>query len=114
MDPFARLLEVLDRFSAFGLPIQITEFDVTIRDEEVQAQYLRDFCTGVFSHPATLTFQSYSIHGDLVRSGMADQWGPGPHSTYFDVSLLLPGVYICIVDTERPVYQRRIPRIIKE
>jgi len=48
-----RVLEILDRFSVFGLPIQITEFDVAIRDENIQAAYLRDFYTAVFSHPST-------------------------------------------------------------
>jgi len=47
------VLEVLDRFAELGLPIQITEFDVAIRNEDVQAEYLRDFYTAVFSHPAT-------------------------------------------------------------
>lgn len=45
------LLAVLDRFSEFGLPLQVTEFDVNINDEATQADYLRDFMTAVFSHP---------------------------------------------------------------
>lgn len=47
-----RLLEMLDRFAAFGLPIQATEFDLNLRDEEAQADYTRDFTTALFSHPA--------------------------------------------------------------
>jgi hypothetical protein len=114
MDPFPRLLEVPDRFSLFGLPIQITEFDVAVRNEEVQAQYPRDFCTAVSSHPATLTFQFYSIHGDLIQSGVADHSGPGPHSTSFDVSLLQPGIYICVIKSGSQGTQRRTLRIIME
>ena len=45
------VLAMLDRFSVFGLPIQATEFDVNLKDEVVQADYLRDFMTALFSHP---------------------------------------------------------------
>ncbi len=48
-----KVLSILDRFAAFNLPIQITEFDIDILDEQAQANYTRDFYTAVFSHPAT-------------------------------------------------------------
>ena len=72
----ARVLEILDRFEIFGLPIQITEFDVAIRDEAVQADYLRDFYTAVYSHPATDKIVMWGFYekvmwkplGALVRS----------------------------------------------
>lgn len=47
-----RLLELLDRFSVFGLPIQATEFDVNAKDEALQADYVRDFLITLFSHPS--------------------------------------------------------------
>lgn len=47
-----RMLQILDRFAAFGLPISATEFDVTVADEQVQADFTRDFMTTLFSHPA--------------------------------------------------------------
>lgn len=50
--PPTRLLSGLDRFSAFGLPIAITEFDINTTDENLQAAYMRDFMTAVFSHPS--------------------------------------------------------------
>jgi GH35 family endo-1,4-beta-xylanase len=49
----ARLLSALDRFAPLGLPIAITEFDINTTDESMQASYMRDFLTAVFSHPAT-------------------------------------------------------------
>lgn len=52
LTPPARLLAVLDRFQRLGLPSQATEFDIDITDERLQADYLRDFMTAVFSHPA--------------------------------------------------------------
>ena len=46
------LLEAFDRFGELGLELQITEFDVQIENETLQADYLRDFFTAAFSHPA--------------------------------------------------------------
>ncbi len=46
-----RMLELLDRFSAYGWPIEITQFDQSTDDEQLQADYLRDFYTAAFSHP---------------------------------------------------------------
>lgn len=50
--PPERLLQGLDRFARLGLPIQITELDVDVLDEGLQADYLRDFLIAAFSHPA--------------------------------------------------------------
>lgn len=47
-----KLLKILDRFAATGLRLQSTEFDINITDEQCQGDYLRDFMTTLFSHPA--------------------------------------------------------------
>ena len=52
LTPPARLLEITDRYAKFGLPIQITEFDVQVPNEQLQADYTRDFLTAMFSHPS--------------------------------------------------------------
>jgi GH35 family endo-1,4-beta-xylanase len=49
----ARIWEILDRFATLGLPIQVTEHDINVWDEEVMADYTRDFMTAIFAHPAT-------------------------------------------------------------
>ncbi|BAM03104.1 endo-1,4-beta-xylanase [Phycisphaera mikurensis] len=46
------LWRILDRFAGFGLPIKVTEFDLNFDDPELQAAYLRDFFTAMFSHEA--------------------------------------------------------------
>ena len=51
-----KVYSILDRFAKFGKPIQITEFDLPSGDEQGQAQYLRDFLTIFYSHPATTAF----------------------------------------------------------
>lgn len=56
LTPPERVLQVLDRFAAFGLDIKITEFDINVNDEQVQADYTRDLLTTVFSHPSVQGF----------------------------------------------------------
>jgi GH35 family endo-1,4-beta-xylanase len=45
-----RLWEVLDRYRKSGLPILITEFDINTHDEQLAADYTRDFLTAMFAH----------------------------------------------------------------
>jgi len=52
LTPPGRLLAILDRFAAFGKTLAVTEFDINVKDEELQAAYTRDFLTALFSHPA--------------------------------------------------------------
>ncbi|GAB4253573.1 MAG: endo-1,4-beta-xylanase [Acidobacteriota bacterium] len=59
--PPTRVWEILNRFAAFGVPLQITEYDLVTRDEAGQARYLRDFLTAVFSHPATDAFTMWGF-----------------------------------------------------
>lgn len=51
-----KMLEILNRFGEFGLPIAITEFDFRTKDEDLQAQFFRDFLTLCFSHPRVKWF----------------------------------------------------------
>jgi len=53
LTPPEQVLAILDRFAKFGLPLQATEFDIDIADEKTQGDYMRDFLTAFFSHPAT-------------------------------------------------------------
>lgn len=47
-----KMLEILDRFAVFQLPITATEHDINTFDETVQADFTRDFLTTLFSHPS--------------------------------------------------------------
>jgi GH35 family endo-1,4-beta-xylanase len=53
LTPPTRIWEILDRFAELRVPIQITEHDINVWDEEVMADYTRDFMTAIFAHPAT-------------------------------------------------------------
>ncbi len=50
------LLRALDKLGAHGLPVEITEYDTEIKDQQLDAQFLKDFMTAVFSHPSTNGF----------------------------------------------------------
>jgi hypothetical protein len=59
--PPTNVLSVLDRYAALGLPVRITEFDVNTDDEELQADYTRDFLIAVFSHASVIGFQMWGF-----------------------------------------------------
>jgi hypothetical protein len=85
-----RVLEILDRFEVFGLPIQITEFDVAIRDEDLQARYLEDFYTAVFSHPATDKIVMWGFYEKVMWKPLAalvrSDWSHKPnYDVYMDL-----------------------------
>jgi uncharacterized protein (TIGR03437 family) len=61
LTPPSRVLELLDQFAAFGKDMQVTEFDVSVADEQVQADYTRDFLTVCFSHPAVKGFMIWGF-----------------------------------------------------
>lgn len=52
----------LDLFIPLGLPIQITEFDINTTDEELQADYTRDFLIAVYSHPLITGVNLWGFH----------------------------------------------------
>ncbi len=59
LTPIPRVLETWDELSQFGLPLEITEFDVTFggpRDEAAQARYVEDYITAAYSHPNIKSF----------------------------------------------------------
>jgi len=56
------ILAVLDRYQAeFHLPVRMTEFDVWTRDEELQADFTRDFLILCFSHPSVVGVQHWGF-----------------------------------------------------
>ena len=51
-----QVLRILDRYAAFGVPLQVTEFDHATDDQTAQADYMHDFLTACFSHPSMMGF----------------------------------------------------------
>ena len=56
LTPMKRVLEILDETAQFGPKIEITEFDVGVKDDKMNAKYTRDFLIATFSHPAVSGF----------------------------------------------------------
>jgi uncharacterized protein (TIGR03437 family) len=83
LTPPPRVLEVLDRFAQFGKDIEVTEFDVNITDEQLQADYTRDFLTACFSHPSLKNFMLWGFwQGDHWRPNAAmfrTDWSTKPN-----------------------------------
>ncbi len=52
----AQVVTDLDMFTPVGLPVQITEFDINMTDEALQADYTRDFLIACYSHPVVTGF----------------------------------------------------------
>ncbi len=61
LTPPEKIWAELDRLAAHGFALQVTEFDIDIDDEDLQARYLRDFYTAVFAHPAVDTIQMWGF-----------------------------------------------------
>jgi endo-1,4-beta-xylanase len=56
LTPPEELNSRLNSFGRFGVPLSITEFDVNISDERLQAAYLRDALTVAFANPNVNSF----------------------------------------------------------
>ncbi|MDB5296267.1 MAG: glycoside hydrolase family 10, partial [Phycisphaerales bacterium] len=60
----ANLVTILDRFSTLGLPMLVTEFDMTgtgWASEQQKADYMREFMTAVFSEKAVTGFSMWGF-----------------------------------------------------
>jgi hypothetical protein len=90
------VLKTLDQFAAFGKPIQVTEFEVTLQDgsdpdqRRYQADYVRDFFTAVFSHPSArgILLQDFWQPGAWQHEGASaffnKDWSLNPHGREYE------------------------------
>jgi endo-1,4-beta-xylanase len=78
---------MLDRFARYKLPLQVTEFDVSIDDEELQADYLRDFFLACFSHPSVELLQQWGfwerVHWRPKAALFRADWSAKPNGRQF-------------------------------
>ncbi len=54
--PPALMQTIIERFSALPVQLAVTEFDINMADEELQAEYTRDVMTMIFSQPKFTDF----------------------------------------------------------
>lgn len=83
LTPPTKMLAILDRFAKFNKPIQITEFDVSINDEKLQADFTRDFLTAMFSHPSVNGVVMWGFwegrHYSPIAALWRKDWTPKPN-----------------------------------
>lgn len=76
------LVAILDRFAEFGLPLYITEYDISIDDLETSGRYTRDALQVFFSHPAVEGFLMWGFWDGRHWQGDAPlytvDWTPKP------------------------------------
>ncbi len=79
-----QVLQDLDLFVESGLPVQITEFDINSPDENLQADYTRDFLIACYSHPVVTGFTMWGFwegaHWKPDAAMFRRDWTPKPNS----------------------------------
>lgn len=81
-----RIYDIVDEFHTLfpDLDIRVTEFDVNTADEDMQADFTRDFLTIFFSHPATVGVQKWGFWENahwLPRGAMyTSDWQEKPNA----------------------------------
>ena len=82
LTPPERLIELLEDFSEYDLPLHITEFDIETLDEDAQAAYTRDAVLASLSVPAVEAFIFWGFwEGDHWKPNAAmirEDWSRKP------------------------------------
>lgn len=82
-DP-AQVITDLNKFNDLGLPIQITEFDVNTPDDDLQADYTRDFLIACYSHHLVTGFTMWGFwepaHWKPDAAMYRKNWTPKPNA----------------------------------
>lgn len=87
-NPPERVLAALEVYAEFKVPIRFTEFDIDTDDEQLQADYTRDFLILAYSHPSVVGLQHWGFwanahwrpRGALYRG----DWSPKPAALAYE------------------------------
>jgi GH35 family endo-1,4-beta-xylanase len=86
--PPATMQTILERFSQLPLTLAVTEFDITIPDEELQADYTRDAMTMIFSQPKVTDFLMWGFwekaHWMPAAAMYRADWSSKPNALAFN------------------------------
>ncbi|MCD8482166.1 MAG: endo-1,4-beta-xylanase [Verrucomicrobia bacterium] len=94
LTPPETIWEILDEmYAATGLPMAVTEFDTNFPNDEIQADYTRDFLTAWFAHPATKSFLMWGFWGGAHWFGdrgamFLRDWTPKPNLAAYEQLVL--------------------------
>ncbi|MBC7845633.1 MAG: endo-1,4-beta-xylanase [Flavobacterium sp.] len=82
-DP-AQVISDLELFRPMGIPVQITEFDINMKDEELQADYTRDFLIACYSSPVVTGFTMWGFwepkHWKKDAAMFRNDWSEKPNA----------------------------------
>ena len=62
---------LLNRYATLGLPMEATEFDIPTTDQQLQADYTRDFMTVMFSQPDVTAISTFGIWESNIWNPLA-------------------------------------------
>ncbi|MDI1249860.1 MAG: endo-1,4-beta-xylanase [Lacunisphaera sp.] len=86
--PPERVLAALEVYAEFKLPIRFTEFDVDTTDEQLQADYTRDFLILAYSHPSVVGVQHWGFwekaHWRPAAALFRADWSPKPAAQVYE------------------------------
>jgi len=78
----ADVIQIMNRFGKFGLPIESTELSLNLHDRQLQADYLRDYMIALFSQPQVKDIILWGFwqkrHWRPEAGIFADDWTPRP------------------------------------
>ena len=86
--PPALLQTIIERFSTLPVQLAVTEFDINMADEELQAEYTRDVMTMVFSQPKFTDFLMWGFwersHWLPLGSMYRADWSSKPNALVYN------------------------------
>lgn len=84
LTPPDQLLSYVDQFAGLGVKVAVTEFDVATTDQQLQADYTRDFLTAMFSDPNVSEISNFGVWaGGIYDTRVAlynNDWSPKPNA----------------------------------
>jgi GH35 family endo-1,4-beta-xylanase len=87
-NPPERVLATLEVYAELGLPIRFTEFDIDTDDEQLQADYTRDFLILAYSHPSVVGVQHWGFwqkaHWRPRAALFRADWSPKPAALVYE------------------------------
>ncbi|RUT67969.1 hypothetical protein D0817_23435 [Flavobacterium cupreum] len=79
-----QVISDLELFRSTGLPVQITEFDINMKDEELQADYTRDFLIACYGSSVVTGFTIWGFweprHWKPDAAMFKKDWTPKPNA----------------------------------
>ncbi len=88
--PAPILLHNLDHWATYHLPMEITEYDASVPDDDAHGRYQDEFMTAIFSHPQITSFVQWGFWAGshwLAKQGGAMyrlDWTPRPAALSYE------------------------------